>query len=84
MQASIPEVTDFADEPDSTYQLYGEDARTPGTFAANCLMARRLAERGVQFIQLYHQDWDHHGGFRRHSRPNARRPTRPPPPSSPT
>ena len=63
MQASIPEVTDFADEPDSTYQLYGEDARTPGTFAANCLRARRLAERGVQFIQLYHQDWDHHGGL---------------------
>jgi hypothetical protein len=63
MQASIPEVTDFADEPDSTYQLYGEDARTPGTYAANCLMARRLAERGVQFIQLYHQDWDHHGGL---------------------
>ena len=63
MQASIPEVTGFADEPDSTYQLYGEDARTPGTYAANCLMARRLAERGVQFIQLYHQDWDHHGGL---------------------
>lgn len=63
MQASIPEVTDFADEPDSTYQLYGEDARTPGTYAANCLMARRLAERGVQFIQLYHQGWDHHGGL---------------------
>lgn len=63
MQSSIPEVTDLSSEPDSTFKLYGEDARTPGTFAANCLMARRLAERGVQFIQLYHQDWDHHGGL---------------------
>ncbi len=63
MQSSIPEATDFSGEPESTFQLYGEDARTPGTFAANCLMARRLAERGVQFIQLYHQDWDHHGGL---------------------
>lgn len=63
MQSSIPEATDFSDEPESTFQLYGDDARTPGTFAANCLMARRLAERGVQFIQLYHQDWDHHGGL---------------------
>ena len=62
MQASIPEVTDLGSEPDSTYDLYGEDARTPGTYAANCLMARRLAEKGVQFIQLYHQGWDHHGG----------------------
>lgn len=63
MQSSIPEATDFSDEPESTFQLYGDDARTPGTFAANSLMARRLAERGVQFIQLYHQDWDHHGGL---------------------
>jgi arylsulfatase A-like enzyme len=43
--------------------LYGPDVKTPGTFAANCLQARRLAERGVRFIQLYHQDWDHHGGL---------------------
>ena len=63
MQTSIPEVTDLSSESDATFKLYGEDARTPGTFAANCLMARRLAERGVQFIQLYHQDWDHHGGL---------------------
>lgn len=63
MQASIPEVTDLSSESDATFALYGEDARTPGTYAANCLMARRLAERGVQFIQLYHQDWDHHGGL---------------------
>lgn len=63
MQSSIPEATDLSDEPESTFRLYGEDARTPGTYAANCVMARRLAERGVQFIQLYHQDWDHHGGL---------------------
>jgi hypothetical protein len=63
MQASIPEATDLASESAETFALYGEDAREPGTFAANCLLARRLAERGVRFIQLYHQDWDHHGGL---------------------
>ncbi|MEW4569677.1 DUF1501 domain-containing protein [Tautonia sp. JC769] len=63
MQASVPEVADVSDEPDSTFDLYGADARTPGTFAANCLLARRLAERGVRCIQLFHQDWDHHGGL---------------------
>jgi hypothetical protein len=63
MQASVPEVTDLSREPDSVVQDYGPDARTPGTFAANCLLARRLAERGVRFIQLYHQDWDHHGSL---------------------
>ena len=61
MQASVPELTDLAAEPESTYELYGEDARKPGTFAANCLLARRLAERGVRFIQLYHRGWDQHG-----------------------
>jgi hypothetical protein len=61
MQASVPELTDLSKEPASTFALYGEDARKPGTFAANCLLARRLAERGVRFIQLYHRDWDHHG-----------------------
>jgi arylsulfatase A-like enzyme len=50
-------------ESESTYQLYGETARQPGTFAANCLQARRLAERGVRFIQLYHRGWDHHGNL---------------------
>ncbi len=63
MQASVPELTDLKGEPDSTFNLYGEDARKPGTFAANCLLARRLAERGVRFIQLFHRDWDHHGGL---------------------
>ena len=63
MQASIPEVTDFSKEPDSTFTLYGEEARKPGTYAANCLLARRLAEKDVRFIQLYHPGWDQHGGL---------------------
>jgi uncharacterized protein (DUF1501 family) len=60
MQMSVPELTDISDEPDSTFELYGDDARVPGTHAANCLLARRLAERGVRFIQLFHRGWDHH------------------------
>jgi len=63
MQTSVPEATDVAGEPESVYELYGPDAKKPGTFAANCLLARRLAERGVKFIQLYHQGWDQHGGL---------------------
>jgi hypothetical protein len=63
MQTSVPEVTRLADEPDHVLELYGPDARKPGTFAANCLLARRLAERDVRFIQLYHPGWDHHGGL---------------------
>ncbi|WP_343123294.1 DUF1501 domain-containing protein [Verrucomicrobium sp. BvORR034] len=63
MQSSIPEVTDTSDEPQHVLDSYGPDVKTPGTFAANCLQARRLAEKGVRFIQLYHQDWDHHGGL---------------------
>lgn len=63
MQTSVPEVTDLSDEPEETFGLYGEDARRPGTFAANCLLARRLVERGVRFVQLYHQGWDQHGGL---------------------
>ena len=60
LQTSVPDLANLSDEPDSTYQLYGEDARQPGTFAANCLMARRLVERDVRFVQLYHTGWDHH------------------------
>jgi uncharacterized protein (DUF1501 family) len=63
MQTSVPEVMDVSQESERTYQLYGPDARKPGTFAANCLLARRLAERNVRFIQLYHQGWDHHGNL---------------------
>lgn len=60
LQTSIPELADTSKEPDRTYQLYGPDSRQPGTFAANCLMARRLVERDVRFVQLYHTGWDHH------------------------
>ena len=63
MQTSVPELTDISKESDATLALYGPDVRKPGTFAYNCLLARRLAERGVRFIQLYHRDWDHHGGL---------------------
>ena len=60
MQASIPELSDLRDEPESVFELYGADSRRPGSYAANCILARRLAERGVRFIQLFHPDWDHH------------------------
>jgi len=60
MQMSVPELTDISTEPQSTFDLYGPDAKDPGTHAANCLLARRLAERGVRFIQVYHRGWDHH------------------------
>jgi hypothetical protein len=60
MQTSIPELTDLSGEPEWVFELYGPDARRPGTFAANCLLARRLAERGVRFIQLFHRGWDQH------------------------
>jgi hypothetical protein len=63
MQASVPDLVDTAGEPEHVHALYGEDSRKPGTFAANCLLARRLAERNVRFIQLYHRGWDHHGGL---------------------
>lgn len=63
MQASIPEATDLGQEPEHIFDMYGKDSKNPGTFAANCLQARRLAERGVRFIQLYHPGWDQHGGL---------------------
>ncbi|MEM9016462.1 MAG: DUF1501 domain-containing protein, partial [Verrucomicrobiota bacterium] len=63
MQTSVPELTDLSDEPESTFALYGEDARKPGTYAYNVLMARRLAERGTRFIQLFHRGWDQHGNL---------------------
>jgi uncharacterized protein (DUF1501 family) len=64
MQTSVPDLTDLSDEPDSTFELYGEESKRPGTFAANCLMARRMAERGVRFIQLFHRGWDQHISIR--------------------
>jgi uncharacterized protein (DUF1501 family) len=63
MQASAPELTDVSKEPESVWKAYGEDARTPGSFAQSCLMARRLAERGVRFVQTYHRGWDVHGNL---------------------
>jgi len=60
MQTSVPELADLSDEPESTFELYGPDSRRPGTYAANCILARRLVERGVRFVQLFHPDWDHH------------------------
>jgi len=60
MQASVPELADFSQEPESTFRNYGPESRKPGTYAANCILARRLAERGVRFIQLYHRGWDQH------------------------
>jgi uncharacterized protein (DUF1501 family) len=63
MQSSVPDVMDMSKEKAETFELYGPDSKKPGTFAANCLLARRLAEKGVKFIQLYHQGWDQHGNL---------------------
>lgn len=63
MQTSVPEVTDMTSEPDWVYELYGEESRDPGTYAANCLLARKLIEKDVKFVQLYHQGWDQHGNL---------------------
>jgi len=60
MQAAVPELADLADEPASTFEKYGPESRKPGSYAANCILARRLAERGVRFVQLYHRGWDQH------------------------
>jgi uncharacterized protein (DUF1501 family) len=60
MQASVPELTDLSKEPAHTFELYGEEARNSGSFANSLLMARRLTERGVRFVQVYHNNWDHH------------------------
>jgi uncharacterized protein (DUF1501 family) len=65
MQTSVPELMDLSKEPASTFELYGPDARKPGTYAANCLLARRLAERNVRFVQLYHRGWDQHNDLPR-------------------
>jgi len=63
MQSSVPDTMNIDKEPDYIYDMYGADSRIPGTYAANCLLARRLAERNVKFIQLYHQGWDQHGNL---------------------
>ncbi|AWW29216.1 sulfatase [Echinicola strongylocentroti] len=63
MQTAVPEVTDVSKEPDSVVKLYGPECLVPGTYAANCLLARKLSENGVRFVQLYHQGWDQHGNL---------------------
>ena len=60
MQTSIPEAVDISGEPEHVYEMYGEDVKKPGTYAANCLLARKLVERDVKFVQLYHTGWDQH------------------------
>ena len=68
MQSSVPELTDLSSEPESTFALYGPDARRPGSYAADCILARRLAERGVRFIQIFHRGWDQHNNLPREIR----------------
>jgi hypothetical protein len=63
MQSSVPELTDVSKEPDAVFEAYGANSRQPGTFAANCLLARRLVERGVRFVQLFHMGWDQHSNL---------------------
>lgn len=63
MQTSIPDVMSTADESDEVFEMYGPDSRDPGTYAANCILARKLLEKDVKFVQLYHQGWDHHGNL---------------------
>jgi hypothetical protein len=72
MQSSVPELTDLSKEPEATFERYGPDARKPGTYAANCILARRLAERGVRFIQLFHRGWDQHGNLPKQIKNQAR------------
>ena len=71
MQTSVPDLMDTASESQSTYDLYGPESKKPGTFAANCILARRLAERGVPFVQLFHRGWDQHGNLPRELRKNC-------------
>src|SRR5438477_7296914 len=72
MQTSVPDLMDLSREPASVFELYGPESRRPGTFAANCLLARRLAERGVRFIQLFHKGWDQHTNLPRQIRGQCR------------
>lgn len=72
MQTTAPAILTIKNEPESTFKLYGEAAKTPGTFAANCLRARKLAESGVRFIQLFHRGWDHHEGLPKNLRQKCR------------
>jgi hypothetical protein len=77
MQVSVPELTDFSREGDHTWNLYGEEAKKPGTFASSCLLARRLVERGVRFVQLYMRGWDQHGNLPKELRDQCKAVDRP-------
>jgi len=72
MQSSVPELADLSSEPESTFEMYGPDSRKPGSYAANCILARRLAERGVRFIQLFHRGWDQHNNLPKEIRGQCR------------
>lgn len=72
LQMTVPELADLSTEPKQTFRMYGDEARKPGTYAYNCLLARRLAERGVRFIQLFHRGWDQHGNLPVQIRKQAR------------
>jgi len=72
MQSSVPELADLSKEPESTFEMYGPDSRKPGSYAANCILARRLAERGVRFIQLFHRGWDQHNDLPKQIRGQCR------------
>ncbi|QDV24061.1 DUF1501 domain-containing protein [Aureliella helgolandensis] len=72
MQTSVPDLMEVSDEPDYVYENYGSDSRKPGSFAANCILARRLAERGVRFVQLFHRGWDQHGNLPKELRTNCK------------
>lgn len=63
MQSSVPDLVDLSDETEATLELYGPDVKKPGTFAYNCLLARRMAERGIRFTQIFHRGWDQHGAL---------------------
>jgi hypothetical protein len=77
MQTSVPEVMDISDEPEEVFELYGPASRDKGSYAANCLLARRLLEKDVRFVQLYHQGWDHHDGLPKNMERQCRQIDRP-------
>ncbi len=72
MQSSVPELSDLSTEPENTFELYGPDSRKPGSYAANCILARRLVERGVRFVQLFHRGWDQHSNLPKEIRAQCR------------
>lgn len=74
LQSSVSELTDLSRKPEAVWERYDPDARKPGTFAANCILARRLAERGVRFIQLFHRGWHQHSNYPKQIASNAATP----------